>query len=71
MLNRFRARVRSIRVGTKIAKYFDGKIYVGKITELPRSGERFYRVKYEDGDGETMTSSNVLKCIDLFIKNNK
>ena len=64
-------RVHSVRVGSKIMKKFDNKFYVGKITELPRPGERYYCVKYEDGDSETMIISEVLQCIDLFIKNNK
>ena len=64
-------RVHSVRVGSKIMKKFDDKFYVGEITELPRTGEVFYRVKCDDGDGETMRISEVLQCIDLFIKNNK
>ena len=46
---------------------------MGKITELPnrRLGERYYTVEYEDGDEETMKLPEVLKCIDLFVKNNK
>ena len=52
-------------------KKFDDKFYLGTITELSRIGERFYRVKYEDGNGEIMTISEVLQCVDLFVKNNK
>ena len=64
-------RVHGVRVGSKIMKKFNDRMFVGEITELPRTGERYYRVKYEDGDGETMKISEVLQCIDLFIKNNK
>ena len=64
-------RVHSVRVGSKIMKKFGNRIYVGEITELPRTGENYYRVKYEDGDSETMRITEVLKCIDLFVKNNE
>ena len=64
-------RVHGVRVGSKIMKKFDDRFYVGEITELPRTGEVFYRVKYDDGDSETMRISEVLKYIDSFVKNNK
>ena len=49
--------VHSVRVGSKIMKKFHGKLFVDTITELSRSGERYYRVDYDDGDSETMTDS--------------
>ena len=64
-------RVHGVRVGLKIMKKFDDRLYVGEITELPKTGESYYRVKYKDGDSETMRITEVLKCVDLFIKNNK
>ena len=70
-LSPVKSMVHSVRVGSKIMKKFSGRLFVGAITELPRSGERFYRVVYEDGDSETMRVTEVLKCIKLFVKNNK
>ena len=64
-------RVHSVRAGSTIMKKFYDKFYLGTVMELSRIGERFYRVKYEDGNGETMTISEVLQCVDLFVKNNK
>ena len=46
----------SIVVGTSILKYFsEGRDYFeGKITSLPTSGNKFYRIRYQDGDEEDM-----------------
>ena len=70
-LSSVKSMVHSVRVGSKIMKKFNDRLFVGTITELPRSGERYYRVDYEDGDSEAMIVSEVLKCVKLFIKNNK
>ena len=66
-------RIKSVRVGSKLAKKFGrgSELFIGKITELPRLGERYYSVVYEDGDSETMLISEVLTCIDLFNERNK
>lgn len=42
-------------IGTRVAKTFDGTVYLGGVTELDvdsKSGEVLYRVEYEDGDME-------------------
>ena len=46
----------SIVVGTSILKYFsEGRDYFeGKITSLPTPGNKFYRIRYQDGDEEDM-----------------
>ena len=58
---------RNIRVGKRIAKEFDGEIFLGSIIGLPKLGERYYEISYDDGDCETMTKIEVLKSISLYM----
>ena len=62
---------RSIRVGKRIAKQFDGTLYLGRIIGIPKLGERYYEISYDDGDSETMTEIQVLKSISLYHKTRK
>ena len=62
---------KNIHVGAKIAKYFDDSIYFGRIHSLPKHGEKYYEIVYDDGDTETMTNTQVLKSLSLFERYHK
>ena len=57
---------RNIRVGVPVAKEFDGELYFGVVHALPKSGEKYYEIKYNDGDQETMSHREVLKHLHVY-----
>ena len=60
------AQERNIRVGVSIAKYFADELYFGYIHALPKSGEKYYEIVYNDGDKETMTLTQVLRAMYIY-----
>ena len=60
------AQEKNIHVGVSIAKYFDDELYFGHIHALPKSGEKYYEIVYNDGDEETMTHTQVLRALHTY-----
>ena len=56
----------------RIAKIFGGEIYLGAITgsddDAENEGEKLYRVEYEDGDEEDLTTTELYAAIELYEK---
>ena len=73
LLDTISNRVKQVRVGSKIAKFFGlpKQLYIGEVVELPTPPDTYYSVVYGDGDSETMKLDEVLECIDLFNEHKK
>ena len=54
-----------------VKEFQDGDLYYGKISEIlpPLEGDLcvWYKVVYEDGDQETMTSKEIVKYINRYL----
>ena len=56
--------------GVRVAKYFDGNLFMGTITGHDMENDWFTCV-YDDGDREDFTSEELLECIDLYTRKGK
>jgi len=57
---------KAIVKGTRIAKYFDGEIFLGEVIKLPRRGGKLWHVQYEDGDDEDLDEEELDEVIKIF-----
>lgn len=62
---------RPISVGRKVAKYFGDDCYFGRVTGLPKEGEKYFEIEYDDGDKETMKEIEVMRSISLYEEQQK
>ena len=55
-------------IGDRIAKYFDGKLYLGSVTKHGENkGNEVFWIMYDDGDEESMSRAALNSALNLYL----